>query len=124
MNVLVIIPGYNQVTVPIKFMCLGSDIGGLNRRPLMVIFTLETSTAEVLGRARVDVRVCSCPRRDKATEEEKKNKDEAAIRCVPLTQFYSVDFSKSRISEKVRFHQTHNQGLRQLLLTVSWDLRT
>ena len=80
MNVLVIIPGYNQVTVPIKFMCLGSDIGGLNRRPLMVIFTLETSTAEVLGRARVDVRVCSCPRRDKATEEEKKNKDEAAIR--------------------------------------------
>jgi len=75
-----IIPGHDQVTVPIKFMCLGSDIGGLNRRPLMVIFTLETSTAEVLGRARVDVRVCSCPRRDKATEEEKKNKDEAAIR--------------------------------------------
>ena len=24
---------------------------------------------------------------------------------------------------KVRFLQTHNQGLRQLLLTVSWDLR-
>ena len=24
---------------------------------------------------------------------------------------------------KVRFQQTHNQGLRQLLLTVSWDLR-
>ena len=40
-----------------------------------------------------------------------------------LTQFYSVDFSKSRIDvKKVRFQQTHNQGLRQLLLTVSWDL--
>ena len=25
--------------------------------------------------------------------------------------------------KKVRFQQTHNQGLRQLLLTVSWDLR-
>ena len=24
--------------------------------------------------------------------------------------------------QKVRFQQTHNQGLRQLLLTVSWDL--
>ena len=24
----------------------------------------------------------------------------------------------------MRFLQTHNQGLRQLLLTVSWDLRT
>ena len=30
-----------------------------------------------------------------------------------LTQFYSVDFSKSRIAE-VRFLQTHNRGLRQL----------
>ena len=25
--------------------------------------------------------------------------------------------------KKVRFQQTHNQGLRQLLLTLSWDLR-
>ena len=41
-----------------------------------------------------------------------------------LTQFYSVDFSQSGIGVgKVRFLQTHNQGLRQLLLTVSWDLR-
>ena len=40
-----------------------------------------------------------------------------------LTQFYSVDFSKLRSSVKIRFQQTHNQGLRQLLLTVSWDLR-
>ena len=41
-----------------------------------------------------------------------------------LTQFYSLNFSKSRIGvKKVRFLQTHNQGLRQLLLTVSWDLR-
>ena len=40
-----------------------------------------------------------------------------------LTQFYSVDFSQSTIG-LVRFQQTHNQGLRQLLLTVSWDLRT
>ena len=55
----------------------------------------------------------------------------AKSRCQPgkfkvwsLPQFYSVDFSKSRICvEKVRFQQTHNQGLRQLLLTVSWDLR-
>ena len=37
-----------------------------------------------------------------------------------LTHFYSIDFSQSRISvKKVRFQQTHNQGLRQLLLTVS-----
>ena len=40
-----------------------------------------------------------------------------------LTQFYSVDFSQSRISvKKVRFQQTHHQGLLQLFLTVCWDL--
>lgn len=33
-----------------------------------------------------------------------------------LTQFYSDDFSKCK---KVCFQQMHNQGLRQLLLTVS-----
>ena len=42
-----------------------------------------------------------------------------------LTQFYSVEFLLSRKGsmKRVRFQQTHNQGLRQLLLTVSWDLR-
>ena len=34
-----------------------------------------------------------------------------------LTRFYSVDFSQSRIGVKECV-----QGLRQLLLTVSWDL--
>lgn len=72
--------GNDQITVPIKFMCLGSDVGGINRRALMVIFTLESSSGEVCGRAKVDVRICSCPRRDKHTEEEKKAKDEAQIR--------------------------------------------
>ena len=41
-----------------------------------------------------------------------------------LTQLYSVDFSQSRIGvKKGRFQQTPNQGLRQLLLPVSWDHR-
>ena len=40
-----------------------------------------------------------------------------------LTQLYSIDFSQSKISVKVCFQQTHNQGFCQLLLTVSWDLR-
>ena len=29
----------------------------------------------------------------------------------------------SEQQKQVRFQQTHNQGLRQLFLTVSWDLR-
>ena len=35
--------------------------------------------------------------------------------------FCSIFKIKDRC-KKVRFLQTHNQGLRQLLLTVSWDL--
>ena len=31
-------------------------------------------------------------------------------------------FQFSEPQTKVRFQQTHNQGLRQLFLTVSWDL--
>ena len=40
-----------------------------------------------------------------------------------LTQFYSVDFFaiKDRCGNSV--YHAHNQGLSQLLLTVSWDLR-
>ena len=37
------------------------------------------------------------------------------------TQFYSVDFSKSRIDKnrkRVHFQQTHNQGLHQLFFDV------
>ena len=41
-----------------------------------------------------------------------------------LTQLYSVlTFHNQGSCKKVHFQQTHNQGLRQLLLTVSWDLR-
>ena len=57
-----------------KFMCLGSDVGGINRRPLKVIFTLETRGGQVVGRQVFDARICSCSRSDKAQEEEKYEK--------------------------------------------------
>ena len=55
----------------IKFMCLGSDVGGINRKPVKVIFTLEDSSGTVMGRSVVDIRICSCPKRDKGQEEKK-----------------------------------------------------
>ncbi|XP_032238614.1 cellular tumor antigen p53 isoform X2 [Nematostella vectensis] len=60
-----------------QFMCFNSCPGGLNRRPIIVIFTLELSGV-VYGRKVLDVRVCACPGRDKADQESletrKKNK--------------------------------------------------
>ena len=70
-------PGGQTFDFSLKFMCLGSDVGGINRRPLKVIFTLEEHSLQngdlnVLGRYTVDVRICSCPKRDKI-QEEKRN---------------------------------------------------
>ena len=67
-------PGGQTFDFSLKFMCLGSDVGGINRRPLKVIFTLEdhqNGDIIVLGRYTVDVRICSCPKRDKQQEEKK-----------------------------------------------------
>ena len=69
-------PGGETFDFSLKFMCLGSDVGGINRRPLKVIFTLEdhnflNGEVIVLGRYTVDVRICSCPKRDKQAEEKK-----------------------------------------------------
>ena len=46
--------------------------------------------------------------------------EEAQVRS--LTQFYSVGFSQSRIGvEKFVIINAHNQGLRQVFLTVAWE---
>lgn len=64
--------GSTSFAVPLKFMCLGSDVGGINRKPLKVIFTLEHGTANVIARHTIDVRICSCPKRDRQQEEKRK----------------------------------------------------
>ena len=63
--------GGQQGAALIKFMCRGSDLGGPARRPIQVIFTLEDRAGQTLGRDRTGLRVCSCPRRDLATEEQR-----------------------------------------------------
>jgi len=67
--------GSTSFAVPLKFMCLGSDVGGINRKPLKVVFTLEHGIGNVIARTAVDVRICSCPKRDKVQEEKKHEED-------------------------------------------------
>ncbi|GFR30444.1 cellular tumor antigen p53 [Trichonephila clavata] len=52
-----------------KFTCFGSCAGGPNRRPLMLVFSLEKE-GKVIGQQKLDIKICACPGRDKKTEEK------------------------------------------------------
>ncbi|XP_075218133.1 cellular tumor antigen p53-like isoform X2 [Lycorma delicatula] len=62
-------PGSDTLTVAYQFGCKTSCPGGMSRRPVNIIFTLETPNGDVVGRRSMSVKVCSCPKRDKEREE-------------------------------------------------------
>ncbi|CAH1163288.1 unnamed protein product [Phaedon cochleariae] len=54
-----------------EFVCTNScPVPGINRRTIEVIFTLEDYTGKIYGRKSLNVRVCSCPKRDKEKDEK------------------------------------------------------
>lgn len=62
--------GCDHALISYKFMCKTSCASGINRSPTDVVFTLEDENGTVLGRQRIGVKICSCPKRDKDKEEE------------------------------------------------------
>ena len=54
------------------FMCFSScQLGsGPSRRPIEVIFTLESEGGQILGRRVAEIRVCACPGRERKLEEK------------------------------------------------------
>ncbi|XP_037037423.1 cellular tumor antigen p53-like isoform X2 [Bradysia coprophila] len=77
--------GYASESLMLEFMCQNSCTTGINRKSTAVVFTLENSRNEILGKRVMLFKVCSCPKRDMQREDTTymPRKREAGSSAIP-----------------------------------------
>lgn len=70
LSIVTPLPRASYMPMCYRFLCKNSCPSGMNRRPTELVFTLEDCLGKVLGRRKLLIRICSCPKRDKQKEEE------------------------------------------------------
>lgn len=96
-------PGADTVRLMYTFMCKNSCSSGMNRRPLEIVFTLESIDGAIYGRRKLEVRICSCPKRD-------KDKEEGELKGVSGTKKRKINSTHHNSDKKPMVHR-NNLGL-------------
>lgn len=67
--------------IGLEFACQNSCSSGINRRPTSIVFTLENQAGELVGKAAIEFKVCSCPKRDSERDQREKLKRKNTASC-------------------------------------------
>nr|XP_018899639.1 PREDICTED: cellular tumor antigen p53-like [Bemisia tabaci]XP_018899640.1 PREDICTED: cellular tumor antigen p53-like [Bemisia tabaci] len=100
-----------KVSIKYKFVCKTScKEGGINRRPIHILFTLEDERMTPLGTCSLEVRISSAPGRDMEKEEAAKESGKILIRKAQNPRKRKMSMPKDSNVEIIKetYHHLHN----------------
>lgn len=107
--------GCDYVPLNFQFLCKNSCNSGMNRRPTELIFTLEDQHSNVLGRRKIAVRVCSCPKRDQLKEEAEADIPPKSAKKRKLTISKKPSFGNDNLVHKLTIDVPGRDNRTQIL---------